>query len=255
MSNPVIACLLGHRSVRRFKPDPIPEDTVRTLITAGTRAATAGNLQLYTFLVLDDKGAIRLLAEHMTPGISSPPLIIVALLDLHRVRRWLEVNGACRPVLNRAVYFLLGYWDTIAALQNVVVAAESLGLGTCYYGSIQGFNTQKHFGTPEFVFPAGMVSIGYPNEDPPTRQRLPLEAVLHRNRYRPFAEEDIRRIYRDRDAVWETVSAERKAALEAQGIHGIAQALAVQRFSAEVTAERSHGILENLKRAGFDFDA
>ncbi len=254
MTNPVLECLLRHRSVRRFKPDAIDEETIRTLITAGTRAATAGNLQMYTFLVIDDAEKIGLFEKAIAPFIGRPPLIIVALLDLFRIKRWLEVNHSTPPVLDSPAYFMLGFWDTLIALQNVVVAAESMGLGTCYFGSILEFDVQKHFGTPEYVFPAGMVCLGHPDQDPPVRERLPLEAVMHRNAYRSFDDETIRRLYHERDRVWDRVSEARKAKLREEGICNIPQALAVQRFSNEVTQKRSQGILDNLRRAGFKFD-
>jgi nitroreductase len=245
---------MSHRSVRRYKSTPIDEEMVRTLVLAGTRAATAGNLQMYTFLVVDDPDKIALFEKQLTPVITRPPLIIIALLDLHRIKRWLEVNEASSPVLSRPAYFMLGLWDTLIALQNMVVAAESLRLGTCYSGSILEFDVQKHFGTPEQVFPAGMVCIGYPDAEPPRRDRLPLEAVMHRNMYQIFDDEAIRRIYRQRDLVWESVAEERKEQLREQGIHSIPQAIAVQRFSDEVTRARSQGILANLRRAGFTFE-
>lgn len=254
MTNPVIECLLNHRSVRKFKPDPIPEETIRTLVTAGSRAATAGNLQMYTFLIVDDKDKVALFEEEIGPAIKRPPLIIIALIDLHRIKRWLEVNESKPPVLNTPAYFMLGFCDAIVALQNVVVAAESLGLGTCYCGSILEFDVQKHFETPDHVFPAGMVCIGYPNEDPPLRHRLPIEAVMHRSTYQVLDDRTIRRLYHQRESVWESVSEVRKAKLREQGIHNIPQALAVQRFSEQVTRNRSEGILRNLRKAGFRFE-
>jgi FMN reductase (NADPH) len=253
MQNPIIECLINHRSIRRFRKNPIDEETLQVILEAGTRAATAGNLQMYSFLVVDDPQRIALFKDHVgEAGI--PPLIVIALVDLHRIKRWLEVSDATPPVLGRRVYFLLGFWDAIIALHNVVVAAESLGLGGCYYGAILEFDTQKHFGTPEYVLPAGMVCLGYPAEEPELSQRLPLEAVVHRNSYREFSNEEIRAFYHERERVWNRVSEKRKELLAEQGIHSIPQALAVQRFSEVVTRHRSEGILRNLKRANFTFD-
>ena len=152
------------------------------------------------------------------------------------------------------VYFLLGFWDAIIALQNVVVAAESLGLGGCYYGAILEFDTQKHFGTPEYVFPAGMVCLGYPAEEPQLSQRLPLEAIVHRNSYREFSDEEIKEFYHERERVWDRVSEKRKSLLAEKGIHSIPQALAVERFSDDITRQRTEGIRRNLKCSKFTFD-
>ena len=253
MLNPTIGLLMNHRSIRRFRKDPIDEKILQEILGAGTRAATAGNLQMYSFIVVDDPRKIALFKEHVgEAGI--PPLIVIALVDLHRIKRWLEVSDANPPVLGRPVYLLLGFWDAVIALHNVVVAAESLGLGGCYYGAILEFDIQKHFGTPEYVFPAGMVCLGYPAEEPELSQRLPLEAVVHRNSYREFSHEEIKGFYHERERVWDRVSEKRKELLAQQGIRSIPQALAVQRFSDETTRRRSEGILGNLKRSKFTFD-
>ena len=95
------------------------------------------------FLILDDEEKIALFDDWLQPMIKRPPLIIIALLDLYRTKRWLEVNASKPPILDRPVYFMLGLWDTYIALHNIVVAAESMGLGACYYGSIMEFDVQK----------------------------------------------------------------------------------------------------------------
>ena len=82
--------------------------------------------------------------------------------------------------------------------------------------------------------------------------RLPLDAVVHRNSYRMPTDDNINEWYAERDKVWEKVSEERKEKLKGQNIHSIADSLAVQRYSDEVTEERSRGILDNLRRSGFD---
>jgi nitroreductase len=253
MLNSTIELLMNHRSIRRFREDPIEEETLHMILKAGTRAATAGNLQMYSFLVVDDTQKLALLTEQLG-DTGNAPMVVIALVDLHRIKRWLEVGDAQPPVLDRPVYFLLGFWDAIIALHNVVVAAESLGVGGCYYGSILELDIKKHFGVPEYVFPAGMVCLGYPAETPKLSQRLPLEAVVHRNRYREFSEQEIKTFYHERERVWDRVSEKRKQMLAEQGIHSIPQALAVQRFSEAITRRRSEGIVRNLERAGFTFD-
>jgi len=108
----------------------------------------------------------------------------------------------------------------------MVVAAESFGIGTCYVGSILEMDVQKILGVPEYVFPAGMVCMGYPEDIPDLGMRLPLDAVVHRNTYKLPTDDDIADWYKERDNVWETVSDNVKKRLAEQDIHGIAQALA-----------------------------
>jgi nitroreductase len=66
VSNPMIDCLLNHRSIRRSKPDPIPDDTIELILQAGTRAANAGNLQTYSFVVLADPAFVKKLGFRLS---------------------------------------------------------------------------------------------------------------------------------------------------------------------------------------------
>lgn len=245
MTNPVIECLLNHRSVRRFKQKPVEIEVQELILKAGTRAATAGNLQLYSFIVVDD--------ERQKQAMSLPhaPLIIVSVVDLHRLRRWFALRETAHVCMHRPVSFFIGLWDAIIALHNVVVAAESLGLGGYYIGRIVSTDIQKLFEAPEHVFPAGMVALGYPDESPELSVRLPLEAVVHRNRYHRPTDEQIGQYYAERERVWDKVPGQRKAELAEQSIFSIPQAVVAQKFSDTVTSERSKGILDNLRRSGF----
>ena len=107
-------------------------------------------------------------------------------------------------------------------------------------------NIKEIFDVPEYVFPAGMVSLGYPEELPSLSMRLPLEEVVHRNKYQLPSDDDIREWYREREGVWDTVSDKLKERLAAQEIFSIPQAIAAQNYSAEVSKEQSRGILANL---------
>ena len=258
MENSVIKSLMAHRSIRKFKAKTIAPEVLDLILRAGIRAATAGNLQLYSLVVVDDHERQKALQREMVAkGVFRDeiqldvPIEIIALVDQYRLGRWFEVSN-CAPVCNnRALNLFQGLSDATIVLQNIVVAAESLGLGTCYVGGIQSVNIQKLLNTPEHVFPAGMVCVGYPDESPGLRVRLPLEAVVHRNTYRVLTDDEIRTVYKERERVWETVREELKERLRKENIHSIPQAVAVQRYSKQVVVGRSKGIVENLDRAKF----
>lgn len=254
-STEVLDCLRNHRSVRRYTDRAVEPEILGRILEAGTRAATAGNLQLYSMIVIDDVEVLRSLDRALeSPFIerSNCRLAILALADQHRVGCWLRKHSDREIVNHRPYNFFMAIWDALVALQNVVVAAESLGLGTCYLGGGVEIDARELFGVPDHCFPAGLVCLGYPDVDPPLSMRLPLEAVVHRNRYRPPTDEDLDQWYRERDRVWESVPESRKESLQEQGIHGIAQALAIQKYSFEIAEKRSRGILRNLDRSRFD---
>jgi len=253
MTNAVIDCLMNHRSIRKFKSKPIEPEKLDLILNAGIRAATAGNLQPYSMVVVDDIEKKRALFGGRGGRDDAPfyrPIWIIALVDQYRMKRWLELNDA--PFYNdRICNVLISFWDAIIALHNMVVAAESLGLGTCYIGNVLSFDIQRVLETPEYVFPAGMVMIGYPDESPELRPRLPLQAVVHRNSYHLPTDDEIRAFYREKDKEWEELPEERKRYFEKRGITNKAQERTIGHYTERFIMGESKKILENLEKAKF----
>ncbi len=246
-SNPVVDCLLSHRSIRRFKRQMLAPGTLEAILRAGIRAPTAGNLQQYSLIVVDDVAKKRAVWDS---SLVDTPTMIVAVVDQYRMKRWVELNGA--PFyFDQAINLFIGYWDAIVALHNVVVAAEGLGLGTVYVGMVLSANLHEALGTPEYVFPAGMVLVGYPAEAPKLRPRLPLEAVVHWNGYHVPTDDEIRALYQAKDHEWDEMSPSRRARLEARGIHNVAQNRTLGHYTARFVRQESARVLGNLRRSGF----
>jgi FMN reductase (NADPH) len=248
-SNPVIDCLMNHRSIRKFKPEPVPEETIETILRAGTRAATAGGIQPYAFIVIDDPKVLKKISY------IDGPLAIVAVVDQYRVKRYYEANNA--PFYNdQAVNLFISYWDATIALHNVVIAAESLGLGGVYIGMILSQNLQETLGVPEHVVPAGLVTLGVPDEEPDLRPRLPLEAVVHRNGYHVPTDEQVAAWYHEGDEAWKDRfenewDEERRTKFLERGIDNRAKHWTIGHYTEEFTQRESNALLANLERAGF----
>jgi nitroreductase len=245
--NAVIDCLMNHRSIRKFKSKPVEPEKLDLILRAGTRAATAGNLQHYSLIVVDDDEKKRALDND--PAFENSTMI-VAVVDTYRLKRWFELNDA--PFyFDQACNLFIGFWDAIVALQNVVIAAESLGLGTVYLGEVLSKDLGQILGTPEYVFPAGLVVVGYPDETPELRPRLPLEAVVHRNGYQVPSDDEITAFYREKDQAWKDLSEESRRELLIQNIRNTAQRVTLGHYTEEFIAGESKAILENLKKASF----
>jgi FMN reductase (NADPH) len=248
-TNPVIDCLMNHRSIRKFTDEPIPEETIETILRAGTRAATAGGIQPYAFIVIDDAEVLKKVSY------LAGPLAIVAVVDQYRVKRYYEANGA--PFHNnRAVNLFISYWDATIALHNCVIAAESLGLGGVYIGMVLARNLQESLGVPEHVVPAGLVTLGVPAEEPELRPRLPLEAVVHRNGYRIPTDEQIADWYREGDEEWQRRfkndwDEEQRTKFLERGIDNRAKHWTIGHYTEEFVRNESEKLLANLKRGGF----
>ncbi len=244
MTNAVIESLMNHRTIRRFKDKPVEPEVVDAIVRAGIRTATAGNLQHYTLVVIDDDEMKREL------GVAKAPLAIVALADCYRLKRWLTLNDA--PFyMDKGVNLLIAYWDAVIALQNVVVAAESLGLGTLYIGGILAADAHGILDAPEHTFPAGLLCLGYPDESPELRPRLPLDAVVHRNGYHVPSDDEVRTWYRQVDAQWESLPEERKQKLAERGVTNTAQRVTLGHYTEEFLNEEDEGVIDNLARSKF----
>jgi nitroreductase len=249
MTNAVINCLMNHRSIRQFKPRPLEPETLDLILKAGIRAATAGNLQGYSLIVIDDLEKKKALWD--SPTIEGTTMV-AAVVDQYRMKRWVELNDA--PFyFDGAINLFIAFWDATIALQNIVVAAESLGLGTIYLGGVLAKDLGELLGTPEYVFPAGLVAIGYPDESPDLCPRLPLEAVVHRNGYQIPSDDDVRAFYKGKDQEWEALPEEERQDLLAQGIHNIAQRVTLGHYTKDFVAETTKAVVENLRKSRFRF--
>ena len=141
-------------------------------------------------------------------------------------------------------------------MHNVVAAAESLGLGGVYIGMVLSQNLHETLGVPEYVVPAGLVTLGVPDEAPELRPRLPLDAVVHRNGYRIPSDEEIADWYREGDEAWKDRfenewDDERQAKFLERGIDHRAKHWTIGHYTEEFIEKESAGLLANVRRAGF----
>lgn len=187
--NHTLDTLLAHRSVRSYRPDPLPDGTVEILVAAAQSAATSSNLQPWSVVVVEDPARKARLAELAgnQKHIVQAPVFLVWLIDLHR----LEGLGRSRAVPSEGLgfleTFLLGAVDTSLAAQSAVVALESLGLGSVYIGGIRNWPAEvaRELGLPPHVFALFGLVVGHPDPAAPAsvKPRLPQEAVLFREQY------------------------------------------------------------------------
>ena len=187
--NQTIERLHARRSVRAFTPEPVSAADERAILEAACQAPTAGNQQLYSIVVVRDQAEKDELARTCDnqPFIARAPLVLVFCAD---VRRWHEAFRAAgaEPREPGVGDFLLAFEDTAIAAQNAVVAADALGLGSCYIGDIleRREDQAKILGCPRHVVPAVMLVVGHPAPAQLRRvkpARLPLEDIVFEDRY------------------------------------------------------------------------
>ncbi len=188
--NQVIKQLKERKSVRVFEDRQIEAEKVSAILEAAVNAPTAGNQQLYTIINVTDPQLKAQLAESCDhqPFIAKAPLVLVFCADC---RKWYNafLECGCEPRKPGAGDLMLAISDTNIAAQNAVVAAQSLGIGSCYIGDImENAETQRELlSLPSYVFPAAMLVFGYPTAQQMERPKPPrsqMHHIVHENSYR-----------------------------------------------------------------------
>ena len=196
--NNTIESLMGHRSIRQFTERGIGDELLGQLISAGQAAASSSFLQGVTIIrITDQDKRIKFseLAGNQSQIISAPEFLVFCA-DLNRSIRCCHKHGTL-PTEGFTEQFIIATVDTALYAQNVVVAAESKGLGICYIGAIRNDPTlaASLLGLPENVYPVFGLCIGYSAEDPEVKPRLPLSVILKENNYDSADEEEQINLY------------------------------------------------------------
>jgi FMN reductase (NADPH) len=178
----MLPLLHSHRSIRAFKPDPLPRELVEAIVVAGQRASTSSNLQTYCVVAVTD-AAKRAELAHLCGDqdqIRQAPVFFAWCADLSKLDRACALRGLPHAHENTES-FLMSAVDVALVMQNAAVAAESLGLGICYIGGLRNNprDVIRLLNLPHLVFPICGMTLGWPAAEPLLRPRLPLDAVLH----------------------------------------------------------------------------
>ncbi|MDD4149432.1 MAG: nitroreductase family protein [Bacteroidales bacterium] len=192
-----------HRSIRKYTDKQIPKDVMDSILNAAIRASNTGNMQVYSIVVTtDSKIKDELAPTHFNqPMVKNAPAILTFCADFNRFNKWCRQRNA-EPGYDNFLSFLTAAIDAIIAAQNACIEAQANGLGICYLGTAI-YNADKIIdilNLPKGVIPVTAVTIGYPAETPELTDRLPIEAVVHYEKYDDFTTEDINKLYEEKEA-------------------------------------------------------
>ncbi len=168
----LLALLKGRRSVRRYRPDAVPDEMVEQLLEAGQWAPSASNRQPWCFIVVQDEAIRKQVAQHAAyyfirwAHVAEAPLLIVLCGD----RR----NPVYRAFLHEDVGLAGG---------QMMLQAKALGLGTCWIGGLDRKAIADILKTPDDMEIVGLLTVGFPAEDPPPPPRKPLADIVHYDVY------------------------------------------------------------------------
>ncbi len=192
--NTVIDLIKSHRSIRNFQEREIDDAIVEELVSAARYASTSSFVQAYTLIRVRDKKNKEKIARLAgdQKHIVQCPVFFIFCADLKRL------DGCCRKEGAEMVHGMTGQFivatvDTALIAQNLMLAAESLGMGGVYIGGIRNDPEQvcKLLDIPDLVFPVFGMCLGYPDQDPESKPRLPLPVVMKEGRYRTEGEEEL----------------------------------------------------------------
>lgn len=197
--SPILDIMLNHRSIRKFTAQPIIDTLLHQLIEAGQMASTSSFMQAVSIIRVTDKALrqnIRKICVEAPQAASADTLkghgyiescaeFLVFCMDNHRHQQLVP-----DAQLDWTEVVLIGAIDAGLLAQNVMLAAESVGLGGVYIGSIRNdlATLSDLLQLPKHVVPLFGMCLGYPDQDPASRPRLPVEILLSTNHYQPANE-------------------------------------------------------------------
>ena len=183
ITNDTIDILMNRKSVRKYTDRKLTRNELETILRAGQQAPFAS--QLYSVLYSTEG-----------PIAFDAPIWFVVCVDTYKLERFMKLRG-WNIVTNDLTLLLLGMQDAAYMAENMVIAAESLGVGSCFLGAVSSSAARikalsERLGLPRRVLPMVELVMGYPDEDFPPRPRYPLAFTLFENRYPELSDEDVR---------------------------------------------------------------
>jgi len=198
---------LSRRTVRTYSSREVAPELLDRLLEEASHAPTTGNMQLYSVIVTrDEEGKKALAPMHFNqPQVTGCSAVLTFCVDLNRFVRWCEVNDA-EPGFDNLQSLMYGILDTALFAQQFNTLAEIHGLGCCYLGTTTFTAPQiaEALNLPKRVIPLTTLTVGYPDGESHVSDRLPLDTIKHENAYRQYTDDDIRRIYAEKESLEES---------------------------------------------------
>ncbi len=171
----VFEAISGRRSIRKFKKENVSDELIRKVVNAGIWAPSAGNVQAWEVVIVQDEEKRRKISEtaYMRDFIAEAPVIMVSCANMER-------SSAVYGARGMDLYCIQ---DAACATQNMLLAAYALGLGTCWVGSFDEELLRDLIDIPNILKPVALVPLGYPDEEPYPPTRREPEEFIHMEKF------------------------------------------------------------------------
>lgn len=249
--NQTLQTIHHRRSIRAFTNQALEQETIDQILHASIRSPTAGNMMLYSILQITDPDLKKKLVTTCDnqPFIARAPLVLLYAADYQRWFDYFLVSGVedyCEEhnlELRQPAEgdLMLACCDALIAAQTAVIAAESLGVGSCYIGDImENFEQHKElFNLPRYTFPITMLCFGYPTKSAASRKltsRLDQEYIVHENSYSRPTESMLQRMF-----------AEKKPGQVTADTANTGQLYYLKKFAADYSYEMTRSVKQAIK--------
>ena len=254
--NPTLDLIMHRRSTRNYDPTPLTQEEKDAILQAAMRAPTAGAMMLYTIIEVEDqalKDKLALTCDHQ-PFITRAPYVLLFLADYQRWMDLYEAAGCEAKAAELGITprkpsegdLVLALMDALIAAQTAAIAAESLGIGSCYIGDIVE-NAEEHraiFNLPRYTFPAALLCFGKPATPPkgPLVSRFDQKFIVYQDRYQRFSKDELNEMHLPHG----------RHSFEpgdfANGAQNVVQANYLRKFTAGFSVEMTRSVREMIKR-------
>lgn len=254
--NETIKVINRRRSVRNYSTEPLTVEEKDTILNAAMRAPTAGNLMLYSIIEVDDPALKERLSETCDhqPFIAKAPLVLLFAADYQRLYDYFLLSDAAKKCAETGQKLrkpqegdlMLACCDALIAAQTAVIAAESLGIGSCYIGDIlEQYEIHRElFDLPPYAAPVCLVCFGRPavvREEVRLTPRYGREFIVSQNRYHRLSETETAEMMRP------TVEKVYPDGMTLDNLKEIGQKIYFRKFGSEFSVEMNRSVREILK--------
>ena len=250
-----VQALLNRRVIRKYKTNPISEQTMALLLSAAQSAPTKSNLQQYSIVIIRDlevRNAVSELVPSM-PWVRNAPVIAIFLGDVRRIRRLAEIRGHTYQN-NNADTFMNAAVDAALAMQCFITAADYLGLGTCPISYVRNRidDLAEILDLPDGVFPISGLCIGYPDDAGYVSMRLPQKVVVHQDLYNDDDLETDVKDYDDRNHERFALTPTKQRHTDKYGV--LEKCTWSENVARQLSLPERAGFADYLKRKGINLD-
>ena len=250
-----VQALLNRRVIRKYKTNPISEQTMVLLLSAAQSAPTKSNLQQYSIVIIRDpevRNAVSELVPSM-PWVRNAPVIAIFLGDVRRIRRLAEIRGHTYQN-NNADTFMNAAVDAALAMQCFITAADYLGLGTCPISYVRNRidDLAEILDLPDGVFPISGLCVGYPDDAGYVSMRLPQKVVVHQDLYNDDDLETDVKDYDDRNHERFALTPTKQRHTDKYGV--LEKCTWSENVARQLSLPERAGFADYLKRKGINLD-